>query len=445
MGAEHSSHLSPENLSFPSKKDYYLTEGETSASSEQELTSSTQSVAANNETSGKTTAEIKKNGENAVNCQLDHKTSELLLKIFARNSQESLAVPDSFKSFLRQYADDSFLRNYLQESSLESNSAKRLQPLEPYRTRKSYQAYIDDPFFLFLLYNRFYNNLHYDWQQKDEVQSGQQPKLSLKEKLLKTFLSLFSNSKKDNPDDNFSQNGQAQSIEKVLRSLGKAFFDARDRYESYVSSHVDTRTGLLSCNALEDYFTYLQNPNLQEQAQEEKEPREKIYGYAVVMIDLDYFKTINDTYGHIVGNRVLQKLSQSFRDSTARSKDAFFRYGGDEFTLVMPLSSDDPNKILTDELKQDILKRILDILHSVSQEMQKFPVSDTQTKDITLSAGAYILSASEIQINQPGQNLKEIIETIIKEADQALYQAKENRNSLSAVIDNQVITLPLTA
>lgn len=446
MSVEHSSNLSPENLSFPPKKDYYLTAGETSVLSEQELTSSTQSVTAENETTGKAPAEIEKNGENFVTEKIDLRTSKLLLKIFARNSQETLTVPDSFKSFLQQYANDPFLRNYLKEDnedSLNSNSAKCLQPLEPYRARKDYQAYIDDPFFLFLLYNRFYNNLHYDWQQKDEVQSGQQSKLSLKEKLRKTFLSLFSNSKKDNLDDNFSQTGQAQSIEKVLRALGKALFDARDRYESYVNSHIDARTGLLSNSALKDYFAYLQNPNRDDE-NEKKEPRNEIYGYAIVMIDIDHFKDINDTYGHIIGDHALQKLSQAFRSSTARQKDAFFRYGGDEFTLIMPLSSDNQNKVITDELKEFIFKRILDILHPISQQMQKFPVSKTETKDLTLSAGVYILPASEMQTDQK-QDLQENIESIIKKADQTLYKAKEYRNSLSTFIAGREITFPLTA
>ncbi len=392
--------MSPEKLGYlppETKKNYYLTDSEASVSSEQKLVSSTQTVVANNETSSKTTAEIEKNGENSVNGQLDHKTSELLLKIFARNSQESLTVPDSFKSFLRQYTDDSFLRNYLQESSLESNSAKRLQPLEPYRTRKSYQAYINDPFFLFLLYNRFYNNLHYDWQQKDESQ----------------------------------QNGQAQSTEKILQSLGKALFDTRDRYESYVSSHVDINTGLLSRNTFEDYFTYLQNPAVQE-----KEQRDKLYGFAFVMIDLDHFKNINDTYGHVIGDEVLRKLSEAFKNnSEIRDGDAFFRYAGDEFSLIMPLTHGSSIKEVNRTIKERVFQRIAEILLPVAKEMQALSLSNQQTLNLTLSAGVHILSLSELQNSNDGENLREKIDKIVTQADQALYQAKTKRNSLSIKIE----------
>ena len=114
MSSEHLPRLSPEELSF-SHKDYYLTVGETSTSSEQEVVSSAQSVVANsNETNSKAVAEIEKSGENFASKTIDHKTAKILLKIFARNSTEDLTVPESFKSFLQQYANDPFLKNYLE-------------------------------------------------------------------------------------------------------------------------------------------------------------------------------------------------------------------------------------------------------------------------------------------------------------------------------------------
>ncbi len=57
--------------------------------------------------------------------------------------------------------------------------------------------------------------------------------------------------------------------------------------------------------------------------------------YAIVMIDVDNFKTINDIYGHAVGDKVLRQLSDSILE-TIRQSDLLIRYGGDEFVLILP-------------------------------------------------------------------------------------------------------------
>ncbi len=65
--------------------------------------------------------------------------------------------------------------------------------------------------------------------------------------------------------------------------------------------------------------------------------RARRYGHnlAVAMIDLDYFKTINDTYGHLIGNEVLKVIGKIFRDNL-RNVDILGRYGGDEFLAIFP-------------------------------------------------------------------------------------------------------------
>lgn len=58
----------------------------------------------------------------------------------------------------------------------------------------------------------------------------------------------------------------------------------------------------------------------------------------LALIDIDHFKTINDTYGHIIGDSVLRQLSKELRDNL-RSEDCAGRYGGDEFCVILPNGS----------------------------------------------------------------------------------------------------------
>ena len=193
---------------------------------------------------------------------------------------------------------------------------------------------------------------------------------------------------------------------------------------------------MLSRNTFEDYFTYLQNPAVQE-----KEQRNKLYGFAFVMIDLDHFKSINDTYGHVIGDEVLRKLSEAFKNnSEIREDDAFFRYAGDEFSLIMPLTHSSSIKDINLELKQRIFQRIAKILLPVAKEMHALSLSNQKTLNLTLSAGVHILSLSELENNDDGENLREKIDKIVAQADQALYQAKTKRNSLSIKIDSETKT-----
>ena len=123
---------------------------------------------------------------------------------------------------------------------------------------------------------------------------------------------------------------------------------------------------------------------------------------SVIMIDIDYFKYYNDTYGHVEGDHCLKKVAQTIKSSLKRSKDLVARYGGEEFIVILP----DVNLSGAQKVAQNIRSQVnaLNIPHLASK------ISDR----LTISLGV----ASAI----PSINSQ--AETLIKAADQALYLAK---------------------
>ncbi|MFN4190268.1 MAG: diguanylate cyclase, partial [Pseudothermotoga sp.] len=126
--------------------------------------------------------------------------------------------------------------------------------------------------------------------------------------------------------------------------------------------------------------------------------------FSVIMMDIDGFKMINDTYGHPVGDRVLSYFAQVIKNSIR--KDVFFiRYGGDEFLLIMPNASA--------EIAENLIERI-------RQSFEKpLEIDETEIK-ITFCAGIATFP-------KDGKNLRELIDR----ADKALYAAKfSGKNSI---------------
>ncbi|MDR9426256.1 MAG: GGDEF domain-containing protein, partial [Marinobacter sp.] len=117
--------------------------------------------------------------------------------------------------------------------------------------------------------------------------------------------------------------------------------------------------------------------------------------YALVLLDLDYFKKINDEYGHVAGDYILTDLVELIESHT-RKYDQLFRFGGEEFVLLLPdVQGADLNRVMTN--LQQLLRRRL-----------KSPGGP-----VTISYGVASL--------QDGESM----EHWLTRADDALYQAKE--------------------
>lgn len=127
--------------------------------------------------------------------------------------------------------------------------------------------------------------------------------------------------------------------------------------------------------------------------------------YVIAMLDIDFFKSVNDTYGHMAGDTVLKQVS-NFLFNSIRDSDTVGRYGGEEFIALLPKCTNSlANKVL-DRLRQGISDLIIDF--------------EQLSIKCTISIGF-----SEHSGDKP-------VSTIIKEADEALYRAKsDGRNRVS--------------
>lgn len=121
-----------------------------------------------------------------------------------------------------------------------------------------------------------------------------------------------------------------------------------------------------------------------------------------MMIDVDYFKLYNDTYGHHAGDNVLKKIAQVLKQHSKRAGDFAFRLGGEEFALLYTLRDHSKSEELAKYIQEDIMN--LNIKHEGSQ-VSHF---------VTVSIGIYCQKAIEITSG----------DILYKKADEALYKAK---------------------
>jgi len=128
---------------------------------------------------------------------------------------------------------------------------------------------------------------------------------------------------------------------------------------------------------------------------------------ALMIIDLDHFKNINDTYGHPFGDKVLTSVSQNIQ-SVLRHKDYFIRYGGEEFIALFPK--------VCEKSAMEIAERIRHIVEEspIFNEEKDVPVK------VTISIGVATLALSSPSVLE-----------FIHNADKALYVAKKTRNTVS--------------
>ena len=144
-------------------------------------------------------------------------------------------------------------------------------------------------------------------------------------------------------------------------------------------------------------------------AQRDKKP------FAVIMIDLDCFKSYNDTYGHQRGDACLKKVAGVIKGAMKRPADLAARYGGEEFVLVLPETDKDGACKLAEQLRQEIIDLKLEHQNNICE------------KWVTISLGV------ATGIAEPGKSFSDLL----AKADKALYEAKGSGRNRTSFFDRE--------
>lgn len=144
--------------------------------------------------------------------------------------------------------------------------------------------------------------------------------------------------------------------------------------------------------------------------QESRRAKRENSPLSLIILDIDYFKAFNDTYGHLKGDDCLKTVASSLKQTLKRSGDLPARYGGEEFAVILPNTNDVGAAIIAEELRASIERAGIPHISSLCAD------------HVTVSLGAVT--------RFPGQ--ADTPDDLILAADRALYRSKhEGRNRVS--------------
>lgn len=185
-------------------------------------------------------------------------------------------------------------------------------------------------------------------------------------------------------------NNDLECFEVLINNLGMAINNALEHDQLARLAAKDPLTGL-----------YNRRYGLQRMKEEYSRSLRNKIPLGVAMLDIDHFKKVNDTYGHMVGDKVLSEMALALNDSL-REGDIAIRYGGEEFLVLLPGAAEKDCLMLAERIRRIVEELV--VTHT-SQQIK-----------FTVSVGITSFPHCDVSV----------VEDLVLYADKALYAAKEN-------------------
>lgn len=190
---------------------------------------------------------------------------------------------------------------------------------------------------------------------------------------------------------------QVETFRSAINHIGLALRNALTFKEVKLRADHDGLTRIYNRHSFEERLVY-----------EIKRRRRYNHDLSLLMVDLDHFKSVNDTYGHKAGDMVLKKVGEILT-KTFRTTDLAARYGGEEFVVLLPHTAEKAAWKLAERVRENI-------------ESNEFSF-DGKTFSVTASIGVASVESGSLTSD----------DDLIVKADKALYQAKNNGRNMVVV------------
>lgn len=212
--------------------------------------------------------------------------------------------------------------------------------------------------------------------------------------------------------------GKSFSTEDIAKLLAgiKELQEEKDKFKKLANT--DALTGLNNRRVFNETLQRMTDEINQETRQDDRRTRGQaprqtpIKDFALILMDLDGFKSVNDTLGHDTGDRVLKVVAEEILDKSIRPSDFLARIGGEEFAIIVPSIGDVPPEVA--------IKSILD---RIDQKRRETPIP-------TILGDLFIGISAGVHFARPGDR----VEDIFKSADSKLYEAKDAKGEARRVL-----------
>ena len=204
--------------------------------------------------------------------------------------------------------------------------------------------------------------------------------------------------------DNILSEKEISYIEQLTNQAATTINRANVYAEILKHATLDALTGLYNRHQLEERIK-----------QEVSGAKRQHRSLCTIMTDIDYFKNVNDTYGHAAGDLVLKTVSNVIKHQL-RDYDIAGRYGGEEFVIILPFTKLDEAQMVAERLKKAVANTKIDI-SKVNPDVQKKNIN------VTISLGVCEYKNGDDE------------KSLLQKADKALYKAKENGRNRAEIYE----------